>query len=265
MLAALACAAALAGCDLGEGGASGSFEPNEPGTLRVATERVPSPGFWEGTAEEPTGGFEYALAEELRERLDLERLEVVEVPFADIIDGRLDGADIALSVLTPTTERDTVLDFSSPYMSAPPALLGAPGLDVPDLETARELTYVVEVDTTLVEHLEQSIDPIAEPIIAEDRDAVLAALESGEADAAIFDLPVAYALAEASGGELEVAAKLASDEFLAVGLPDDSQRNTEAVSSAIRAMEADGTIGELSAEWLGAEGGTEVPLLRSSR
>lgn len=260
---------ALAGCgELGEGDASGSFEPSQRGTLKVATEPLPTAGFWEGTADDPTGGFEYELAEALRERFDLRRLEIVEVPFADLIEGDLGDADLALALMTPTAARETELDFSDPYLRAPPAFLTDAGLELPDLETARELTYAVEVNTTLVDELESSVDPLEPPLILPDRDAVLEALAEGEADAAVFDLPAAQALASESAGELHVAAKLGTDEAIAAALPDDSQRNAEAVSSAIRALQADGTLEELSERWLGAEltrGAQEVPLLRSSR
>jgi polar amino acid transport system substrate-binding protein len=260
---------ALAGCGgVGLDRSAGRFEPAVPGTLTVATESVPAAGFWEGTAVEPTGGFEYELARRLQERFELDELEVVVVPFAEIIAGDIADADLALSLITPTSERDRVLDFSDPYLTAPPALLTAADLEVPDLETARDLQYVVETGTTLEPALSDSIDPIQATIVAPDRDAVLAALGDGSADAAIFDLPAAQALADQSDGEWHVAAKLGTDETVAAALPEDSSRNTEAVSSVIRALEADGTLDELSDRWLGGEitgGAPSVPLLRSSR
>lgn len=259
----------LAGCGgVGLDRSAGRFEPAVPGTLTVATEGVPTAGFWEGTAANPSGGFEYELARRLRERFELDELEIVTVPFAEITAGDLADADLALSLITPTPERDQVLDFSDPYLTAPPALLTAVELEVPDLETARDLQYVVESGTTLEPELSDSIDPIPTAIVVPDRDAVLAALEDGSADAAIFDLPAAQALADQSAGEWHVAAKLGTDETVAAALPEDSAQNEEAVSSVIRALEADGTLEELSERWLGGEitgGASGVPLLRTSR
>lgn len=259
----------LAGCGgVGLDRSAGRFEPEVPGTLKVATQSVPSAGFWEGTATDPTGGFEYELARRMQERFELDEVEIVVIPFAEIIAGDIADSDLALSLITPTPERDQVLDFSDPYLTAPPALLTAADLEVPDLETARDLQYVVETGTTLEPALSDSIDPIPATIVAPDRDAVLAALEDGDAEAAIFDLPAAQALADQSDGEWHVAAKLGTDETIAAALPEGSAQNREAVSSVIRALAADGTLNELSERWLGGDitgGASEVPLLRTSR
>jgi polar amino acid transport system substrate-binding protein len=249
-------------------GAAGSFEPSAEGTLTVATAEVPAPGFWEGTAEAPNGGFEFELADELRERFELDSLQIVEVPFSEIVAGELGGADLALSLVTPTAERDRVLDFSDPYLLAEPALLTSVDVEIPDLETARELRYAVETSTTLEEILADSIDPTPEVTVTPNRGEALAALSAGDVDTVMLDLPAAAAIAEQSGGDLAVAAKLDTDETIAAALPEGEQANAEAVSSAIRALSADGTLAELGDRWLGpgiADGGSTIPLLRTRR
>src|SRR3954468_11029331 len=99
-----AAALALSACAGDRGAAGSTFEPVKSGVLTVATAFLPAPGFWEGTP--PTDGFEAGLADALAERLGLDRVEVVQVSFTDIVEGRLGGADIALSQITPTHERD---------------------------------------------------------------------------------------------------------------------------------------------------------------
>ena len=56
-------------------------------------------------------------------------MKVVEVSFARITSGDLGGADLALSELTPTAAREQQLDFSDPYLSAPPGVLARVGVD----------------------------------------------------------------------------------------------------------------------------------------
>ena len=53
------------------------------------------------------------------------------------------GADIALSQLTPTEERDVVLDFSDEYLSAPPGVLARAGVKASDEKGLRGLRWVV--------------------------------------------------------------------------------------------------------------------------
>lgn len=233
------------------GGPAGDFKPVQSRVLTVATEKVPAAGFWLGTPEHPTGGFEYGLARSMAERFGLDRVEVRTVPFEKMIAGDLGGADLGLRQLTPTDEREENLEFSIPYISAAPAALTRAGRSIPDLKTARDLTWAVPKGTTLVDTLRERVRPETMTIGA-DRGAVVGMVLDGDADAALFDLPVAMALARASGGVLEVAAQFSGDEALAAALPKGSP-NLEAINSAIRSLTSDGTISGLAEEWLGEQ------------
>lgn len=165
LLAALAFA--LAGCANAGRGAGGAFTPRTPGTLTVATAQVPDPGFWTGTVEHPTGGFEYALAQQLGSRFGLARVKVVQVPFHELVRGHLGGADLALSDITITEPREQYLDFSTAYLKAPPAIVVRPGTEVPDVNVARNLHWAVQHDTTLKEALEKQIEPTTKTLVFE--------------------------------------------------------------------------------------------------
>jgi ABC-type amino acid transport substrate-binding protein len=258
----------LAGCQKSPaGGAAGSFHPRTPHVLTVATDVIPTPGMFEGTASRPTGGFEFEIAQELARRFDLDRVRVVTVPFARLISGRLGGADLAMALLTPTNDREQVLDFSDPYLDLPPVVVARAGVSVPDLATARGLRWVVERHTTLAAILGRVIEPTAPILRVDTRAEKLAALRAGRADAALFDFPLGVALATRSGGALHAAAQLEQPEQIAAALPKDSD-NAQAVSSAIRALIADGTIDSLAQKWLGSaasSGGQNIPLLESTR
>jgi ABC-type amino acid transport substrate-binding protein len=232
--------------------------------LTVVTQPLPTAGFWNGTDTRPTGGLEYGIARDLAHQFGL-RLSVRTEPFSRIVAGHLDGADLALSLITPTSTREQVLDFSSPYINAAPALLVRAGISVPDLQTAQGLRWAVESNTTLQSTITDVIDPYQPPLLFDSRQGVLAALRSGRADATLFDLPAAEAIAN-SDPKLEVAAQLANTEPIAAALPDGSS-NVQAVSSALRAMLADGTIDTLAQRWLGislSDSEADVPLLRTS-
>ena len=85
--------------------------------LTVAT-TLPAPGFWEG--DDVTivgGGYEWGLARSLADEFDLD-LKVIDVPFADLVAGDLEGADMALAQIEITEERREVLDFSLPYFAS---------------------------------------------------------------------------------------------------------------------------------------------------
>jgi ABC-type amino acid transport substrate-binding protein len=256
-------AVAVGGC-AGIGSASGTFQPTHRGQLIVVTQPLPTAGFWNGTDARPTGGLEYGIARDLADRFGL-RLVVRTEPFSRIVAGHLDGADLALSLITPTSARDQVLDFTSPYIDAAPALLVRRGISVPDLQSAQGLRWAVESDTTLQSTIADVIQPYRPSLQFGGRQSVLAALRSGRADATLFDLPAAEAIAN-SDPKLQVAAQLADREPIAAALPEGSQ-NVQAVSSALRAMLADGTIDRLAQRWLGVsltDSEADVPLLRTS-
>lgn len=247
-------------------GSAGEFTPAQPGVLTVATSTVPSPGFWEGTASDPTGGFEYELARELADRFGLERVKIKVVHFHRVVAGHLGGADIALDLLTPTGEREEHLEFSTPYLDSAPTVLVASGTAVPDLASAQELRWGEIRATTLVGKIEDQIAPEDPVRIFDGQKEMLAALEAGKVEATLLDLPSAVAVAQESEGRLEAVAQLPEREPLAVALPQGSG-NLQAVDSALRAFQADGTIDELLHEWVGAdaaEAETAIPLLHTT-
>jgi polar amino acid transport system substrate-binding protein len=248
-------------------GAAGTFTPRTANTLTIATAQIPDPGFWTGTAEHPTGGFEYGLGQALAARFGLAHIRVVEVPFAKIVSGDLGGADLALSDITVTEERERHVDFSTEYLAAPPAILVRPGTQVADVDAAQELQWAVEKGTTLQSALEESIEPNAAPLILPHQREALDALEVGRAQAVMLDLPVALAYARQSPKMYAVAAQLPSEDVLAAALPKGTE-NLEAVDSAMRAFKSDGTIERLGRRWLHAdlaEGrAEEIPALRTN-
>ena len=247
----------VSACAGGQGAAGSTFEPAKPGVLTVATAFLPAPGFWQGRP--PRSGIEAGLAAALARRLGLDRVDVVQVPFANLVAGRLGGADIALSQLTPTSKRERSLDFTTPYLTAPPGILARRSVQATDVKGLRKLRWVVSRVSTLTPILMQKIRPSRAPIVVEDRADALEVLRSGRADALLLDLPVALGLARDEAGRFHVLGQLDGEEGLAAALPDGS-KNDEIVDSAIRALTADGTISRLVKRWLG-ETEADVPLI----
>jgi ABC-type amino acid transport substrate-binding protein len=266
-VATVALVAGLSGCGL-KGSASGDFHPRHEGVLTVATSEVPLPGFWEGTAAKPTGGFEYELARALADRFGLKSVKIVVMPFDRLVRGDLGGADLALADVTDTAEREKVLEFTGAYLAASPAVLVRTGKSVPDLKTARGLTWAVGRATTLQQFLDGTIRPTKPPLITSSRLETSAAVTEKSAEAGLLDLPVAAAIARESNGKLHVAGQFESNDDISAALPKGSS-NVDAVASALRRFVADGTISSLARRWLGLRlNGTSadhVPLIRTEQ
>ena len=235
------------GCGDDEGSAGGTFTPATDGVLTVAT-NLPAPGFWDGDdVDHLTGGFEWGIATDLAKRFGLQ-VTFVDLPFEQLVEGDLGGADMALAQISTTEARREVVDFSAPYYPSNAGALAPKDVELRDLADAKALDWVVEQSTTEQSLLDDVIEPDHDPLVTENREETLAALAEGKADAALLDLPTALATAHAHP-ELAVPAQFTTDEQLAVALPKNSD-NTEAVSSAIRALDADGTLDDLADEYL---------------
>jgi polar amino acid transport system substrate-binding protein len=268
VLSVLACSAVLwvaSGCGPSVK-AAGDFTPKHSGTLTVATSEVPLVGLWKGTAGHPTGGFEFELARAFADRFGLRNVKVVIVAFDRLVQGHLDGADLALSDLTATAAREQVLDFTDSYLAATPAVLVRSDESVPDLKTAQGLRWAVGRSTTLSQFLDDTIQPSTRTLLTSSQHETTEAVEQKSVDAGLLDLPVAAAIARDSGGKLAVAGQFDSNDDVSAALPRGSG-NVDAVGSAIRAFLADGTISKLAKRWLGLTiNGTnadQVPLIRT--
>jgi ABC-type amino acid transport substrate-binding protein len=234
--------------------------------LTVAMSGYPTPGFWEGTLQHPTGGFEYELARAMAERFGLRSVRIVEKHFHQIVAGDLGGADMALDLVTPTSEREKYLQFSTPYLTAAPTVLARSGTSIPDLATAQDLRWGATRATTFIGDIKKWINPDRPIRIFDQETQMMAALNRGEIDAVLHDLPLSVATANESHGKLQALAQLPTTEEIAAALPKNSS-NEQAVSSAIRAFTADGTIHRLLTKWVGsaaANAETSIPLLHTT-
>jgi polar amino acid transport system substrate-binding protein len=226
------------------------FDSGTPGKLVVAAE-VPDPGFWEGAVDEINGGFEYGLARALADEFDL-GLEVIQVPFEDVIEGRLGTADLALQEVSVTPAREEHVEFSVPYLETSPTVVarrdGGDAAELTDLATAQEQRWAVRQATTEAAFIEDVIRPEEEPLVLPDNNEALRAVVEGRADAALLDL--AAALVATDGSDVLVAvARFDKVEPIAAVLPAGSD-NVTVLDQAIRRLLSDGTIEDLTEQWL---------------
>ena len=234
----------------------------------VATAR-PAPGFWAGD----DGGLEGVVAE----RLDLGGLRVVDVPLSELAAGGPDGCDMALAQLAPTDERRDVASWGSAYLRADQCIVVAGDLEVSDVQTARGCAAERSsgsagalrdaVPTADVRDAVPTADvrdavPTADVRDFPDFDELLEAVECGEVDAAVLDLPVALVATDRPA--LRVLARFARSDQYAVEVRDAGQR--DALDRALRSLVAQSVLDELVERWLEPRYAQEldaVPALRT--
>lgn len=264
---ALALALGLAGCQTpSDPGSGGDYVTD--GKLTIATGEPAYYPYVIDDAPESGEGFEAAVAYAIAEELGFAAEDVVWVRtgFDEAIAPGPKSFDFNIQQYTITPERAESVDFSSPYYSADQAVItieGSAAAEATSIADLQGLLIGAATGTTSLLAVEQVIQPTAGAQVFNSNDDAKLALESGQVDAIVVDVPTAFYI---TGVELEGGLILgslpeiegATDEW-GVLLAKDSAL-TDEVSAAVDALRDDGTLDALVDEWLGADQG--VPELQ---
>jgi len=267
---AVAAAVTLAGCagtpSSSSTAADGELQTVTAGKLTIATgEPDYEPWFVD---DDPSNGkgFEGAVANAVAEQLgfDASDIEWVRTGFdAAIAPGPKDW-DINIQQFSVTDERKNAVDFSSPYYTTTQAVVALNSSSSASATTIAELKKAkvgVAAGTTSYTVAKEQLGESNLSVFNTVDDVVLA-LQAGQIDALITDLPGAFYITGAVVDDSTVTGQFESsdggDEF-AVVLPKGSAL-TGAVSDAVDALREDGTLDELQQTWL--SDAVDVPVLK---
>jgi len=218
-------------------------------------------------APESGEGFESAIAYAVAEELGFAAEDVVWVrtTFDEAIAPGPKAFDFNLQQFSITEERRAAVDFSSPYYETTQAVItteasaAAGATSIADL---KDLLIGAATGTTSFDAIESQIAPTAGAQAFNSNDDAKLALESGQVDAIVVDLPTAFFLTavELTGGLIigQLAASTGGDAFGLV-LAKDSPI-TAAVTAAVDALRASGRLQEIADEWLADA--TNAPVLQ---
>ncbi|HAQ59056.1 MAG TPA: amino acid ABC transporter substrate-binding protein [Microbacterium sp.] len=262
---------ALTGCAGGSGDADASSDPDAgfvtPGKLTIATGDIAYYPYVVDDDPASGEGFEAAVAYAIADELGFEHddVEWVRTSFEAAIAPGPKNFDFNIQQYTITDERKQAVDFSSPYYSASQAVVaieGGPADGVDSIAGLKDLTIGAMAGSTSAQTLQEVVQPTTDPQLFGSNEDVVAALNAGQIDAFVIDLPTAY-LATA----LYIEDSFIVGELPAGGIPDEwgvvlpkGSPLTERVSAALDTLREDGTLDEITDEWLGA--GQGVTLLQ---
>jgi len=238
-----------------------------PGKLTIATGETAY--FPYVIDDDPSSGegFEAAVAYAVADQLGFahDDVEWVRTSFESAIAPGPKTFDFNIQQYTITDERKQAVDFSSPYYSASQAVVaieGGAADDVTDLAGLKDLTLGAMTGSTSATTLEEAVQPTADPQLYNSNEDAVAALKAGQIDAIVLDLPTAY---YATGVYIENS--FIVGELPAAGVPDEwglllakDSPLTERVTAAVDTLREDGTLAEITDEWLGS--GQGVTLLQ---
>jgi polar amino acid transport system substrate-binding protein len=245
-----------------EGDAAGAAEVDlrQEGVLTVGTE-LPAPPFWIGDDYDSIeGGFEVDLARAIADKLELDEVEFVEMPFAGLVAGQDCPCDIDFSQVTITDERAEVVDFTEPYFDADQGVLAAPGVTVETAEDAKAIQWGAQVNTTGADFVDSTIQPDRELQVYNTTVDAFTALTAGQIDAVLLDVPIVLgAVNEGQVGDAEVIAQFKTGEQYGGVLAKDSP-NTAVFDEVISELEDEGVISDLLEQYFGADP-SDIPVI----
>ncbi|MEP1964776.1 ABC transporter substrate-binding protein [Tateyamaria sp.] len=240
------------------------------GTLTIATGNPAYYPWVIDDAPEAGQGFEaavaYAIAAEMG--FDAGAVAWVRTSFDEAIQPGAKNFDMNMQQFSITADRDRVVDFSAAYYSAPQAVMttteAVEAGAKPTMESLRAMKWGVVASTTALPVVMETIKPDQSPLVYDDNANITAAMQAGQIDAALFDLPTALftsAVLMDNGvvlGQFDPSAAENPDQFGAL-MPEGSALKA-CVDEALAALTDNGKLAAIEAEWL--QDAVGVPLIK---
>lgn len=237
------------------------------GTLTIGTG---SPAFspWvENDAPESGEGFEAAVGMAIAAELGYEGESVVWVrtTFDEAIAPGEKNFDFNMQQYSITPEREETISFSDPYYSSNQAIVALADSPAEGATTVADLADVkfgAQAGTTSLTFISEIIKPTNEPFVYDDNAGAKAALEAGQIDAIVVDLPTGLYISavEIEGtsvvGQFPGSAGGLTDDFGAVFTKDNPL--VACVNTALAALKESGELAKIEQAWLSDNAGVPV-------
>ena len=238
-----------------------------PGQLTIGTDNPAFPPWFEGGTPEgspweindpSTGeGFESAVAYAVAERMGFgpDQVVWVEVPFAQSFKPGPKDFDFDVNQISYVPRRDQAVDFSDSYYDVNQALVAVGGTPIADATTVAELqgyTLGAPVGTTSFDYIESNIQPTEDPAVYDTLNDAVRALENGQVDGVVVDLPTAFfvtAVQIEDGAIVGQFPTVGAQEYFGMVFAEGSPL-VECVNVALDELKADGTLAAIQQEWL---------------
>jgi len=237
------------------------------GTLTIGTG---SPAFspWvENDAPESGEGFEAAVGMAIAAELGYEGESVVWVrtTFDEAIAPGEKNFDFNMQQYSITPEREESISFSDPYYSSNQAIVALADSPAEGATTVADLADVkfgAQAGTTSLTFINEIIKPTNEAFVYDDNAGAKAALEAGQIDAIVVDLPTGLYISavEIEGtsviGQFPGSAGGLTDDFGAVFTKDSPL--VACVNTALAALKESGELAKIEQTWLSDNAGVPV-------
>jgi len=240
------------------------LQTRTPGTLTVATDKPAFPPYFEDNDPTNGRGFESAVAYAIARKLGYAKSDVkwTTEPFNSSYAPGPKKFDFDVNQISITPARAKRVDFSTPYFTAPQALVALKSSDAAKATSLADLANTklgVQIGTTSLDAVNQVVKPSAQPKVFNDSNDVVTALKQKQVDAVVVDLPTAFFLTAAQVPTAKIVGQFSAPggdtwgALLQKGSP-----LTDCVNQAIGDLKESGALQSLEQRWLGAAAGAPV-------
>ena len=235
----------------------------EDGVLTIATGEPAYYPWVIDDAPESGEGFEAAVAYAVATQLGFSKDEVkwVRTTFDSAVTPGEKNFDFNLQQFSITEDRAKAVDFSSPYYTAPQAIVSFKGSKIEgktSIADFKDAKLGAAVGTTSLDAVESQLG--VKPSVFNDNAAGVSALKNKQIDGLVVDLPTAFYLAgvEVENGLIvgQLPSSGSGDQFGL--LLSKGSALTSCVSGAVDAITADGTLASITDTWLATNTGSPV-------
>ncbi|MEA2384521.1 MAG: polar amino acid transport system substrate-binding protein [Solirubrobacteraceae bacterium] len=241
-----------------------TLKTQTPGTLTVATDKPAFPPYFADNDPKNGKGFESAVAYAVAQKLGFAKTDVkwVTEPFNSSYAPGPKSFDFDVNQISITPARAKRVDFSSPYFTAPQALVAlktAGAAKAASLADVANAKLGVQIGTTSLDAVQQVVKPSSQPKVFNDSNDVVTALKQKQVDAVVVDLPTAFFLTAAQVPSAKIVGQFSApggDKWGA--LLQKGSSLTPCVSKAIDSLREGGRLQALEQRWLGAAAGAPV-------
>ncbi|MDZ4166835.1 MAG: basic amino acid ABC transporter substrate-binding protein [Coriobacteriia bacterium] len=224
-----------------------------PGTLTAGGEATYPPFELINDAGE-SEGFDVDLGKEIAKELGL-NYEFKHYNFDALIVGLQTGAefDMITSAMTIKPERALEIDFSDPYFDAGQILAVRVADAYVTLDDLAGKKIGVQSGTTGEAYTRENAPADVTVVPFENILQAFQALQNGDVDGVVNDLPISEAIAADPAREVKVVGEVMSSEQYGIGVNKENAALRDAINDALAKIKADGRYDAMIEKWFAAE------------
>lgn len=259
--------AAIPGC------APSSLKLIQPGAFTVGTDNPAFPPWFGGAEKKPwkvsnpySGkGYESAVAYAVAKQLGFTKSQVkwTVVPFNNSYRPDKKPFDVYMAQVSYTPDRAKAVDFSKSYYFVNQSVVARKGTPIASARSIAALSKYrlgVQLGTTSYDYIVKHIKPSQAPRVYDTNDQAVQALESGQIDGIVVDLPTAFYVVAVQVSDGTIVGKLptkGTKERFGMVLQKGSPL-TSCVNRALDRLWRNGTIKNLQRTWLARAGAPDL-------